>query len=124
MLVDKRLVGWVVIGAGLGAVLRSVIAPAWTGTPGLVAVGVMTVAGGLLAGVALGLRGGRAAALVMGVASGTASSGLYAVWGVTAAPKTGIVFLITVPVATAAALTLGVSAVGILRRRDRTEVAH
>ena len=104
-------------GAGVGAVIRQLVL-GWSSGPvlPLVAFGALTVAAGFIIGLALGSPDGRARAFGLGLGTSVASLSLYAFLGVTHRIVASATFLISVPVLSAVALTLGIVAVGARAR--------
>lgn len=104
-------------GAGVGAVVRQLVL-GWFSGPvlPLLAFGAMTVVAGFVIGLALGSPDGRARAFGLGLGTGVASLSLYAVLGVTHRIVASVTFLISVPVLTAIAVTLGIVVVGTRAR--------
>jgi CrcB protein len=110
MPIHNQPASYLVAGSALGAVIRYLIAEAWRGSTAiLVTTAASMVAAGLVAGLALGLPAGRPKALLLGLGGSVASFSMYAVAGVTSRPVTnGVLFLVTMPVLIAGALTIGV----------------
>jgi fluoride ion exporter CrcB/FEX len=100
---------FIACGAGLGAVIRWVVLQSCSGaaTP-LFAAGIMTVLASFVAGLALGSGTGRISSFGLGLGVSTASLSLYALLGVTQRVVTSVMFVVSVPVLAAAAVTLGV----------------
>ena len=120
--ITRRSAIWLIVGAGLGAVLRGAVVASSTETAALVVNAGLTAAAGLLAGVGVALLPRRVAALALGIAAGTASVAGYAELGLTAHhPWLGLVTLVTVPLVTAATFTVGMLAG--TRWRHRLEAA-
>ena len=108
---------FVVCGAGVGAMIRQLVLQLCSGpVMPLVGIGVTTVSAGFVVGLALGWRTGRLKSFALGLGSSTASLSLYAFLGITHRIVASVTFLVSVPLLTAAALTLGIIAVGTRTR--------
>jgi uncharacterized ion transporter superfamily protein YfcC len=113
---DARLL-FVVLGAGVGAVVRDLVLQACSGpVMPLVGFGAATVVAGFVIGLALGAPDGLVKAFALGLGTSTASLSLYAFLGVTHRVVASATFLVSVPLLTALALTAGIIAVGARSR--------